>query len=76
MLPQAPSSDTAGWFARDVATFARVSQVMLGEALPVELPKTLIVAVDAFGLADDDVQAALKPMVSHLASLIGSVREE
>ena len=25
MLPQAPSSDTTGWFARDAATFARVS---------------------------------------------------
>jgi len=76
MLPQAPSSDTSGWFARDAATFARVSQVILGEALPVGLPKTLIVAVDAFGFADEDVQAALKPMVSQLASLIGQVREE
>ena len=26
MLPQAPSSDTTGWFARDAATFARVSR--------------------------------------------------
>ena len=24
MLPQAPSSDTTGWFARDAETFARV----------------------------------------------------
>jgi Asp-tRNA(Asn)/Glu-tRNA(Gln) amidotransferase A subunit family amidase len=47
MLPQAPSSDAVGWFARDASTFACVSQVMLGEALPVELPKTLIVPVDA-----------------------------
>ena len=76
MLLQAPSSDTSGWFARDAATFARVSQVMLGEALPKGLPKRLIVAVDAFGFADDNVQAALKPMVSHLASVIGQVREE
>ena len=29
MLPQAPSSDTTGWFARDAATFAKVS---LGDA--------------------------------------------
>ena len=34
MLPQAPSSDTTGWFARDAATFARVSSVMLDEAIP------------------------------------------
>ena len=76
MMPQAPSSDTTGWFARDAATFARVSQVMLGEGLPRELPKRLIIAVDTFGLADADVQAALKLMVSHLTRLIGPAREE
>jgi amidase len=76
MLPQAPSSDTTGWFARDAATFARVSETMLGEALPIELPKTLIIATDAFGFADDDVNAALKPMVSRLARLIGATRNE
>jgi amidase len=42
MLPQAPSSDTTGWFARDAATFARVGQMMLGEDLPQELPKKLV----------------------------------
>ncbi len=76
MLPQAPTSDTTGWFARDAQTFARVSQVMLGENLPAALPSGLIVAVDAFGFADDNVQAALKPMVSRLTRLIGSAREE
>ena len=63
MLPQAPTSDTTGWFARDAATFARVSAVMLGEAIPTALPTRLIVAVDAFGFADADVAAALQPMV-------------
>ena len=76
MLPQAPSSDTTGWFARDAMTFARVSHVMLGEDLPQELPKKLVIAVDAFGFADDDVQAALKPVVSRLTHLIGQSREE
>jgi amidase len=71
MLAQAPSSDTTGWFARDAMTFARVSQVMLGEDLHQKLPKKLIIAVDAFGFADDDVQAALKPMVSRLTRPIG-----
>ena len=76
MLPQAPTSDTTGWFARDAATFARVSGVLLGEAIPDALPTRLIVAVDAFGFADADVAAALQPMVDRLAALIGSVREE
>ena len=31
MMPQAPSSDTTGWFARDADTFARVSEILLGE---------------------------------------------
>ena len=76
MLPQAPSSDTTGWFARDAATFAKVSNVMLGEAIPDTLPTHLIIAVDAFGFADAAVAEALQPMVDRLADLIGNVREE
>src|SRR5690349_14616522 len=60
MLPQAPSSDTAGWFARDATTFARVSSVMLGEAIPDTLPDRLIVATDALALADPETAAALE----------------
>ena len=79
MLPQAPTSDTTGWFARDGETFARVSSVLLGEAIPEQaaaLPTKLIVAVDAFGFADAEVAAALQPMVKRLAALVGSSREE
>jgi amidase len=76
MLLQAPSSDTTGWFARDAATFERVSQVLLGEPIPDTLPSRLIVAVDAFGFADPEVAASLRPMVDRLAGLIGTVRDE
>jgi amidase len=76
MLPQAPSSDTTGWFARDAATFARVSSVLLREAIPTALPDRLIIAIDAFGFAEPDVAAALQPMVRRLAELIGAAREE
>jgi amidase len=75
MLPQAPSSDTTGWFTRDADTFARVSAVMLGEAAG-PLPSKLLIAVDAFGFADPDVAAALQPMVARLARIIGPAREE
>jgi amidase len=75
MLPQAPSSDTTGWFARDAATFARVSTVMLGEA-PASLPTKLVIAVDAFGFADPAVSTALAPMVARLERIIGNSREE
>ncbi len=76
MLPQAPTSDTTGWFARDAATFAKVSSVMLDEEIPVELPTRLVVAVDAFGFADAGVAEALRPMVHKLGGLLGDVREE
>jgi len=76
MAPQAPSSDTTGWFARDAHTFARVSEVLLGEPIPASLPTRLVVAVDAFGFADADTAAALQPMVRRLSALVQNVRED
>jgi amidase len=76
MLPQAPSSDTTGWFARDAATFARVSSVLLGETPAPSLPRTLLIAVDAFGFAGAEVTSTLRPMVDRLTSLIGAARGE
>ena len=75
MMRQAPSSDTTGWFARDAATFARVSAVMLGEDIPSALPTRLLVATDAFALADPGVAAALRPTVERLGALIGDTTE-
>ncbi|HXP03167.1 MAG TPA: amidase [Stellaceae bacterium] len=76
MMSQAPSSDTTGWFARDAETFARVSSIMLGEAIPTELPRRLIVATDAFAVADPAAATALQPLVERLAALIGERRDE
>jgi amidase len=76
MMQQAPSSDTTGWFARDSATFAKVSSVMLDEAIPTTLPRKLIIAVDAFAFADPEVGIALRPLVERLRALIGDAREE
>src|SRR5580704_12982829 len=67
MMSQAPTSDTTGWLAGDAATFARVSAVMLGETIPGALPTRLIVAGDAFALADPAVAAALRPLVDRLS---------
>jgi amidase len=76
MMPQAPSSDTMGWFSRDTDTLERISSVFLGEAVPGELPTELIVAVDAFGFARKDTRSALDPMVKKLSTLIGGFHEE
>ena len=76
MMPQAPRSDTTGWFARDAATFARVSAAMLGEASRDGPLDRVIVAVDAFGFADPEVAAALRPVVERLGRLAREVRED
>ena len=76
MMRQAPSSDTTGWFARDAETFTRVSEVMLGEPVPAELPSRLVVAADAFAVADAAAAAALQPLVERLGRLIGEMTEE
>src|SRR5687767_794024 len=60
MMPQAPTSDTTGWFADNADIFARVSSVMLGEAIPDALPQRLVIATDAFALADPETEAALE----------------
>jgi amidase len=76
MMSQAPTSDTTGWFAREAEILARVSAVMLGETIPEALPKRLVIATDAFALADPETAAALEPMVTRLGALVGEVREE
>ena len=76
MLPQAPTSDTTGWFARDGVIFARVSAVMLGEGIPDALPTRLLRATDAFGFAGAAMIDALAPMVRRLEQLIGPAQDE
>ncbi|HXC28342.1 MAG TPA: amidase [Stellaceae bacterium] len=76
MMSQAPTSDTTGWFARDTETFARVSEVMLGAAIPAALPNRLIIADDAFAIADPSTAAALRPLVERLGRLLGAVGHE
>src|SRR6266404_4122884 len=70
MMQQAPTSDTTGWFARDAETFARVSAVMLGEAIADDLPRRLVIATDTFALADPETAAALEPLVARLRALV------
>lgn len=71
MLLQAPSCDTVGWFARDPGLFARVGSVLLQTRISPARPRRLVVAEDAFEVADPSVRAALEPLVERLGSLIG-----
>lgn len=74
VCPQAPSFDTAGWFARDAPTFARLSEVILAEAPAEPGAPALLLAEDAFAVADAAVTAALAPAVARLERLLGPAR--
>ncbi len=76
VLLQAPSYDTVGWFARDAATMVRVGQVLLEEASPHPRPGHLIVAQDAFEIADESVRDVLMPFVTRIGALIGDQSTE
>ena len=74
MLLQAPSYDTIGWFARDARTFERVGEVLLGSGgEPPPLPVNLLVAEDAFELAEPETRAALMSAVEEVGGLFESV---
>jgi amidase len=73
VVGQAPSFDTAGWFARDADLLARIGEVLLGlELRHAPRPRHVIVATDAFAIAEPATGAALAPAVERIAGLIGS----
>jgi len=76
LLIQAPSYDTIGWFTRDAATFARVAPVLLTDQASGGRPTRLVVADDAFELAEPAVAEALKPLVDLVGTLVGSLSHE
>ncbi len=76
VLKQAPSYDTVGWFARDADLFARVSAVILQGEIPAVPPSRMIIAADAFEVADAAVQDALAPIVDTVAGAIGESATE
>ena len=76
ILLQSPSYDTVGWFARDAETFYRVGAVLLQSEVPRARPHRLVIADDAFEIADKAVGDALQPIVDMVASLIGDSTTE
>lgn len=74
-LDLSPSFDTCGWFARDVPTFARVADVLLGEDQP-PLPAAvrLLLPTEVWALLDADVQAALAGARAQVESALGAAR--
>ena len=76
VLPQASSYDTVGWFARDAGTFARIGAILLQSEMVAPRPSRLLIAEDAFEVADEAVGAALRPAVDNASALIGDSTTE
>ena len=72
MLLQAPSFDTIGWFARDAETFARVGSVILPPGNEKPRPQRLVIAQDAWELAEPSTREALKPVIEKIGALFAS----
>ncbi len=71
VCPLAPSFDTVGWFARDVALLERVGKVLLGDDRP-GMPGRLLLAQDAFDIAGEAISRALEPAVKRVGALLGA----
>jgi amidase len=80
IVPLAPSFCTAGWFARDASLLRRVGGVLLDPATrrPAQL-RRLLVATDAFALADEPtcqaLYSALSSRIEQVTALLGKPAE-
>ncbi len=70
-LDLSPSFDTCGFFARDVETFARVADVLLGSDATTLATPRLLSPTDVWGLLADEVTAALAPAVARVEARFG-----
>ena len=71
-LDLSPSFDTCGWFTRDVATFARVADVLLGEdTSPLPAAPRLFAPTEVWGLLAPEVIDALAPARARIEALFG-----
>ncbi len=70
-----PSLDTCGWFARDVPTFARVAQVLLGDDVqPLPDQIRLLAPTDMWSLATPGALKALKPVRQKIEQSLGKAK--
>ena len=70
-----PSLDTCGWFTRDVPTFARVADVLLGEdAQPLPEQVRLLAPTDLWALPTPAALKAYKPARLQVEAALGKAR--
>jgi amidase len=73
-LALSPSFDTCGWFARDAATLARVSALLLGDDAGAATPPRLLWPDDVWALLAAPVRAALEAPAQRMQALFGTPR--
>ena len=72
-LDLSPSFDTCGWFARDVGTFARVADVLLGDdATPLPETVRLLLPSEVWGLLTPEVSEALTAPRARFEAALGA----
>ncbi|MEB0110375.1 amidase [Variovorax sp. RTB1] len=72
VLDLSPSLDTVGWFARDVGTFARVGEVLLGDdAHPLPDTVRMLWPEDIWAMLDAPVVEALDEVTKQVQSVLG-----
>lgn len=73
IMPLAPSLDTCGWFTRDASLLRTIGSVLLDETLAVPAQRVLL-AEDAFDLADDNVRESLKSAIARVEERVGALQ--
>ncbi len=78
VVPLAPSYDTVGWMARDASMLARIGNVLLParQADAVPAPSRLLIADDAWALANPDVRHALDAKLPSVLARFDSVAHQ
>lgn len=66
VLPQAPSFDTLGWMARTSDVFARVGSVIFDQHIKTHVPSRIVIATDAFEVADRAASDALLQVIDRV----------
>jgi amidase len=71
-LDLSPGFDTCGWFARDIRTFARVADVLLGDdSAPLRAEPRLLLPTDLWSYATPAAQDALTPALERIEAVLG-----
>jgi amidase len=74
VLDLSPSYDTCGFFTRDVRTFARVADVLVGDdAKPLPKQIRLLTPTDVWGLVSNEVKHALQAAIDRVTHTCGAI---